>query len=493
LRASEEKYRLLYESLRDAFVSVDMSGRILEVNPAFCVLTGYSQEDLGRLTYLDLTPAKWHPAEARIVAEQVMARGYSDVYEKEYVRKDGSRIPIELRTILIRDAAGAPAGMWALVRDLGRRKRIEEALRRARAELAQRVQERTAELVASQAELARSEEQFRQMAASIQEVFWMLDAQTGRTLYVSPAFETIWGRPVGDTLAGFEVWLDTLHPDDRARVQEDFARGVETGEFTPLEYRIRRPDGAVRWIRDNAWALRDAEGRVCRVVGVFHDITERRQLEAGILQAAEAERHRIGRDLHDGLGQALTGMAYLAEAVRVELARKNLPEAGELQRLGELIVTAADQAHSLARGLLLVDVQRGGLNAALQELAARTQSLFGTACRYHGPADIRDVPPDVASQLYCIAQEAATNAAKHNHGGEIVMALDSDAGGLTLTVADSGEGMTRTPGKAARLGLEIMRYRAGLIGAVLTIESQQGRGTCVTCRLPHSIQNQENP
>ena len=138
-----------------------------------------------------------------------------------------------------------------------------------------------------------------------------------------------------------------------------------------------------------------------------------------------------------------------------------------------------------------MDVQRGGLNAALQELAGRTQELFGAACRYTGPVRIRDVPPDVASQLYCIAQEAATNAAKHGRGGEIEIALAADAAGVLLTVADSGGGMARKPGKAARLGLEIMRYRAGLIGAVLTIESRRGRGTRVSCRLPRSVQNQE--
>ena len=115
----------------DAYVSVDMTGRIMEFNSVYKDLLGYSQEELSRLTYVDLTPQRWHSMERDLLEKQILVKGYSDIYEKEYRRKDGSEFPVELRTFLIRDSAGLPEGMWAIVRDISERKRVEEALRQA--------------------------------------------------------------------------------------------------------------------------------------------------------------------------------------------------------------------------------------------------------------------------------------------------------------------------------------------------------------------------
>jgi PAS domain S-box-containing protein len=129
LSQSEEKYRTLYESMADAFVRVNLEGRIVEHNRAFQEMIGYSPEELGRLTYSDITPGKWHALENRIVEEQIIPLGYSAPYEKEYRRKDGTVFPVELRTYLICDAKGNPASMWAIIRDITERKNAERALR----------------------------------------------------------------------------------------------------------------------------------------------------------------------------------------------------------------------------------------------------------------------------------------------------------------------------------------------------------------------------
>ncbi len=129
VRTSEAKYRHLYECLIDGFVGVDMQGRLQLWNPAFEAILGYSESELRTLTYQDLTPERWHASEARIVAEQVLVRGYSDLYEKEYRRRDGRVFPVELRTHLLRDASGQPVGMWAIVRDITERKQAEANLR----------------------------------------------------------------------------------------------------------------------------------------------------------------------------------------------------------------------------------------------------------------------------------------------------------------------------------------------------------------------------
>src|SRR3989338_11126455 len=104
LQESETRYRRLHESMMDAYVMTDMSGRLLEFNHTYREMLGYSAVELLRLTYVDLTPEKWHGLEARIVEEQIIPRGYSQVYEKEYIRKDGTVFPVELKAFLLRDA-----------------------------------------------------------------------------------------------------------------------------------------------------------------------------------------------------------------------------------------------------------------------------------------------------------------------------------------------------------------------------------------------------
>ena len=131
LRASEERYRRLHESLLDAFAMVNMAGYIRECNLAFQEMVGYSADELRHMTFFELTPARWHEMEARIVAEQIIHDGHSDVYGKEYIHKDGTVFPVELRAFLIRDRDGQPEAMWAIVRDVTERKKTEERMQLA--------------------------------------------------------------------------------------------------------------------------------------------------------------------------------------------------------------------------------------------------------------------------------------------------------------------------------------------------------------------------
>jgi PAS domain S-box-containing protein len=185
LRESEQTYRALVETTGTAylildmqgrvldanaeyaFVSVDMEGRITESNRAYQALLGCTAEELNLLTYFDVTPEKWHASEARLVAEQVLARGYSDVYEKEYRRKDGTVFPVELRAFLLRGGGGQPAGMWAIVRDITERKRAAAELKEAHNKLEQRVRVRTAELEAVNAPLSQSEKRYRSLVNNL--------------------------------------------------------------------------------------------------------------------------------------------------------------------------------------------------------------------------------------------------------------------------------------------------------------------------------------
>ncbi|MBD3381129.1 MAG: PAS domain S-box protein, partial [candidate division Zixibacteria bacterium] len=129
LKSSEHKYRGLYENLTDGFAASDLKGNIVEFNRAFELMTGYSPAELKRLHFNDLTPEKWHPMETRIMREEALVKGYSKVYEKEYRRKDGALVPVEMRAHLLRDIEGDPVGYWAIIRDITDRKKTDKTIR----------------------------------------------------------------------------------------------------------------------------------------------------------------------------------------------------------------------------------------------------------------------------------------------------------------------------------------------------------------------------
>ncbi len=137
LRRSEQRYQELYEASRDGYAMVDMNGTITTSNSTFKQMVGYTDRELAGLTYADITPEKWHAMEEGILEQQVRRRGYSDVYEKEYRRKDGTILPIEIRTNLVKDPEGNPTGMWSFVRDVTERRRIKEERQRLETRLQQ--------------------------------------------------------------------------------------------------------------------------------------------------------------------------------------------------------------------------------------------------------------------------------------------------------------------------------------------------------------------
>ncbi len=256
LTLSEHKYRRLYETIADGIVSVDLSGRIQEFNPAFEQMLGYSDAELLRLTYEDLTPAKWHAYEAGIIREQILPRGYSGVYEKEYRRQDGTVFPVELRTLTIQDAAGHVTGMWASVRDITARKLAEEKIRK----------------------LSRAVEQ--------SPVAIVITNLSGVIEYVNPKCVQDTGYSEAELLGGNPRIWKTSHtnPD----IYRELWQTITAGREWKGEFQNQRKNGELYWEADSISPIRDASGRITHFLGIKEDITGRKQRETELEQARSA-------------------------------------------------------------------------------------------------------------------------------------------------------------------------------------------------------------
>ncbi len=240
-------------------------------------------------------------------------------------------------------------------------------------------------------------------------------------------------------------------------------------------------NGARRLIRWQSTILHTADRKVRHVIATGVDITERKRLEEAVLEASGSEQRRIGHDLHDGLGQHLTGIAFMAKVLEQTLAEKDLPESAEAAKIVNLVNEAIHKARVLARGLTPVLSDSGGLMSALQQWASEVEDLFRIRCLFDCEEPVLLDNAAAANHLYRIAQEAVHNAIKHGKAKNIRIGLcGGDMGGV-LTVEDDGSGIANDAGNGGGMGLHIMRYRAGMVGGVLRVERRVPQGTLVAC------------
>jgi two-component system, cell cycle sensor histidine kinase and response regulator CckA len=252
LRRSEKKYRELYQNLRDGFVAVSPDGEIREFNRAFAEMLGYDAEELHRLSHEDITPQHWHQMEAEIIRTQVLKRGYSDVYEKEYVRKGGTIFPIELRTYLIPDDKGGCAGMWALVRDISERKSVET--------------------------LARNEKLRFEVLTENAPFGLAMIGEDGTFQYVNPRFKEIFGYDLKDIPNGKE-WFEKAYPDSEyrsevVRIWLEEAKEAKPGQARPRTFIVTCKDDTRKTVHFLPVYLTTGQHLMA-----CEDVTERKKLE----------------------------------------------------------------------------------------------------------------------------------------------------------------------------------------------------------------------
>jgi two-component system CheB/CheR fusion protein len=217
-------------------------------------------------------------------------------------------------------------------------------------------------------------------------------------------------------------------------------------------------------------------------VGIIRDLSAQKTLERQIADISTQEQERIGLEIHDGLGQQLTGLSMVATSIKRSLASRNLPEAEKLDELIKQLQLAIKEARVLSRGLAPVPINPEGLADALTMLARDVQDKTGIDCSFesHHAVEINDRTS--AMQIYRIIQEAVNNAVKHAKASKISIYLDSMNGTCELSVSDNGCGFDTKKNMSDGLGMSIMRYRSGIIGCNLEVKSAAGKGTTVRCR-----------
>jgi len=429
--------------------------RIVFVNDAMCRITGYERDELLGQTPRILQGEKTdRPRLASL--RRALSSGNSFRTELVNYQKDGSPYEVELFITPISGADGRQTNFVSIHRDISERKQAEHALK-------------------------EREERLRAILNTAADAIVTID-QDGVVASVNPATEKMFGYK-REELIGSNV--SKLMPQPYSDEHDGYiARYLETGEARIIgigrETIARRKDGSIFPI-DLAVSEVD---HLQIFTGVIRDISRRKALEREIIETSTLEQQRIGQDIHDGLGQRLTGISLLAKSLASRLTGASSEEAAAAEQLNEHVQLALEDAHRLSEGLAPVEIDPQSLSVRLGQLCSEVEAASGLKCRVETTDQVGIDDTSVATHLYRIAQESLQNAVKHSLASEAVVSLESGSHGVSLTIRDDGIGMTQPRGRKGRLGLHIMRYRAGIIGGTLDITRAAGGGTIVRCMIP---------
>ena len=350
----------------------------------------------------------------------------------------------------------------------------------------------------------------------------------GRFVFVNRTFCQMLGYTeselIGKTIAS------VTHRDDVKENMRSFRRMIREGKPFEMEKRYICKDGSILWADVSASAVRGSDGKIQSSVAVVVDITARKKAEAAlqkskellelrvrertgelrvankqlkaeierrkglegqILEVSDREQQRLGQELHDGLCQHLTAVAFMARSVGLRLKNHRVIDVKDIEKIAELVNAAATDTRDLSRALHRMDVDAAGFVTALEDLVDR--EIWKIPCRLEVKPSFHINDDAAAAQLYRIAREAVINANKHAQAREIVVKLERSPKGMVLRVVDDGIGVPKEPKLRRGLGFHIMKYRAQLLAGRLEIDSPKKGGTRVSCYLPnHAPRSQKS-
>jgi len=447
----------LLEHITQCVIKTDLDGIVTYWNRASEEIFGYSKDEI-----LNKSLSKIYPR----VAEEQFQKDLKQLRKGEEVQgqwksmtKDGSIVWIDVHARPLKDKAGNPEAIVASAHDIQDLIEVEKELEESKAQ-AQAILETTVDGIIT------------------------VDSD-GMILSFNQSASRIFGYKEDEVL-GKNVKM--LMPEPHKSEHDSFMRRYrETGDERIIGYRreltgIRR-DGTVFPMELSVSEVKWNGQHI--FTGVVNDISERRRLEKEILRISEEERRSLGQDLHDGLGQMLTGISLISQNLARKLKSNGIPGADEVQEISNLIKEADEYAKALAHGLVHVDFETEGLKAALKQLSNQARKFFNVHCTFNYNCDYKIDSNTQAMHLYRIAQESISNAVKHGKAKNIDIDLSNTDSRIRLTVTDDGIGFEESEklNKKKGMGIHIMKYRANILAGHLEI-NQADNKTKVICSIP---------
>ena len=452
LQESQQRLQLMADSLPVLIAYVDAEGRYQFNNAAYEEWFGIPREEHRGQPIREIIGV----AAYETIREHVEAALAGDrrSFEKRIPYRGAGPRDVRVDYVPHRNADGKVAGFFALIIDMTSRKQAEEAIRDREARL-------------------------RAILNTAVDAIITIDQQ-GVIESVNPAAERLFGYSATE-LIGQNVTLLMPAPygDEHGHYLSTYLKsGVKHVLSRGRELPARRKDGSVFPIELSVSEVHD--GKIW-FTGIVHDLSHRRALERQILEVSAQEQQRIAQELHDGVGQELTGLTLMADALGKRL--RPTAERKLAAKLAQGLERVHQQVRMLCRGLVLTDLDPSALHLALEELAATTTEQTGVECTLECPQTIPIPDSQTARHLYRIVQEAVSNALRHGRPRHIWISLRSAEEGLQVRVRDDGVGVAAQGGGEQGMGIPTMQYRAGMIGGILQIGPAEGGGTLVTCTL----------
>lgn len=450
IRTSEEKfYKAFHANPLGMAITSIREGRYIDVNSSYAAFSGFTREEIIGHTAVELDI--FADSRERIDVRLMLVRdGYVKNREMKIRIKSG-----EIRTVIFSTDTlilNDELCNISILQDITESLRIAESLH-------------------------ESERKYRLLVETINDGLVQCDA-AWMIIFANDRFCDIlgYGR---DDIVGSSL-LDLIHASNRESFQDELLDG-RFERKTALEVTLRSRSGDKVYTIGSPRAVYNENEVVAGSVTVFTDISDLKRLEREILEISMREQQRIGRDLHDDLGQILTGIGFLCESLVKKLSNRSQPEAAEARNIFSLINTAKEHTRTLSHGLSPVEVDSGGIAAALERLVRSVESVYPVKCllEFDPRVDINDSM--VETQFHYIAQESVTNAINHGFAERISVSLKQIDGQVHLIIDDDGIGIPEDIHLLKGMGVRIMRYRANAIGGSLKIARKQERGTTVTC------------
>lgn len=461
LRESEERWRRLVESHPDPIV-ITQQDRIVYINRTGVEVLGAPEHRKveGR-SLLDFVSAELHEQLTERLT-RVMEGETPPSLQHELIRLDGQERIVESYAVPILHKG--QTAVQTVLRDITERIKTEQRYRTFVETISEGIWH--ADLARPVASATRPGLQ----VAHIREHARLVDCNKVMIGFAEAAgLQQVEGRPMKDFLSDDGILREFV--DDGYRLRN-------------REYAIRLPGGGKRYFVLNAVGTTE-RGVLVRIWGSVVDVTERVRLERRMLSALEEQQQRIGRDLHDGVGQLMTGVRMLSQNLADTGFAPDDPRKQQATRIAEFAEEASQHVSEIYRGLTPVQLHQEGLVAALDELAHTTDGLPEVTCSFDYDRGIDVTDHDATLHLYRIAQEATNNALKHADATHIRITFTHRDKRIFLQVQDNGTGFDVNAKRSrSSIGLDSMVYRAHTVQADLTIDSSPGEGTTVQCRIP---------